>query len=201
MDLDETLENWSSVKKYTEEEIEEETLEEIFNLTTNAPTAFNLQPYRFIILDSEEAREKAVDAAINANKWIQYADKIAVLIGFEDLDRNAHKAHRKKIENGKLTEEKAENLMKMYADYKNRDEKFMTGWITRNTVIPATFFMLACKTQGIGTCPVRGFKQRKIRKKLDLKDSERPILLIPMGYPKEKDREWRRNPENIYTIQ
>ena len=104
----EEIENWSSVKKYTDKEIKEETLEKIFDLTTNAPTAFNLQPYRFIVLDSEEAKEKAVQAAIPANKWIQHADKITVLIGFEDLDRNAHKVHKKKIKEGKIDEEQAE---------------------------------------------------------------------------------------------
>jgi nitroreductase len=88
----------------------------------------------------------------------------------------------------------------MYSDYKNRDSEFMTGWLTRNTVIPATFFMLACKTQGIGSCPVRGFDQDKISEKLDLKESERPILIFPIGYPKEEDRNWRRNGEEIFEI-
>jgi len=200
MDVVEAMEDWSSVKKFEEKEIEEETLEKIFDLTTNAPTAFNLQPYRFMVLDSEEAKEKAVDSAINANKWIQYADKIVVLIGFEEVDRNAHKVHQKKMEDGDMDEEKAENLMKMYADYKSRDEEFLTGWLTRNTIIPATFFMIACRTHAIGSCPVRGFKQDKLAKKLDLEDTERPILIFAIGYPKEEGRNWRRDSEAIYEI-
>ena len=201
MDPADAMENWSSVKKFTDEEVEEEKLDKIFDLTTNAPTAFNLQPYRFVVLDSGEAKEKAVDAAINANKWIQYADKIVVLIAFEDVDRNAHKVHEKKIENGDMDEEKAEKLMRMYADYKSRDEEFLTGWLTRNTMIPATFFMLACKTQGIGTCPVRGFKQEKMAENLDLQENERPMLILPIGYPKEQEEsEWRRDGEEIFYM-
>ena len=60
--------------------------------------------------------------------------------------------------------------------------------------------MLACKTQGIGSCPVRGFDQEKLSEKLDLKDSERPILIFPIGYPKEEDRNWRRTGEEINEI-
>jgi nitroreductase len=45
----------------------------------------------------------------------------------------------------------------------------MTGCLTRNTIIPATFCMLACKAKGTGTCPVRGFEQRKIKKKVGFK--------------------------------
>ena len=88
----------------------------------------------------------------------------------------------------------------MYSDYKNRDSEFMTGWLTRNTMIPATFFMLACKTQGIGSCPVRGFDQDKLSEELDLKETERPILIFPIGYPKEEDRNWRRNGDEIFEV-
>ena len=200
MDSEDAMKNWSSVKKFTDEEVEEETLEKIFELTTKAPTAFNLQPYRFIVLDSEEAKEKAVNSAIPVNRWIQYADKIIVLIADEEIDVNADEVLSHKLEEGKIGEEKAENLRKMYERYKARGEEFMTGWLTRNTMIPATFFMLACKNFGIGTCPVRGFSQPKLSEKLDLKDSKRPILLIPIGYPREEDRNWRRDGEEIYDV-
>jgi nitroreductase len=198
MDLEDAMENWSSVKKFTDEEVEREKLEKIFDLTTKAPTAFNLQPYRFMVLDSEEAMEKATSSVIPVNGWVRYADKIVVLVGDEEIDVNADQVLEHKLEEGRIDEEKAENLRKMYSDYKNRGSEFMTGWLTRNTVIPATFFMLACKTQGIGSCPVRGFDQDKLSEKLDLKDSERPILIFPIGYPKEEDRNWRRNGEEIF---
>ena len=201
MDISDGLENWSSVKKFKDKEIAEEELSKIFELTTKAPTAFNLQPYRFIVLDSEEAKKKAISSVVPVNGWIRYADKIVFLVGDEEIDVNADEVLSHKLEEGRIDEEKAENLRKMYEDYKNRDENFMTGWLTRNTIIPATFFMLACKTQGIGSCPVRGFSQEQISSKLDLKETERPILLIPIGYPKEEDRNWRREGEEIYETQ
>ena len=200
MSLEDALENWSSVKKFTDREVEEKKLGKIFDLTTNAPTAFNLQPYRFIVLNSEDAKEKAVNSAIPVNRWIQYADKIVVLVGDEEIDVNADQVLSHKLEEDKIDEEKAENLREMYKRYKNRDDEFMVGWLTRNTIIPATFFMLACKNFGIGSCPVRGFSQSKISEKLDLKKSERPILLIPIGYPKEENREWRRDGEEIFEV-
>lgn len=200
MDLSEAMNNWSSVKKFTDREVGKDKLEKIFELTTKAPTAFNLQPYRFIVLDSEEAMEKATSSVIPVNGWVQYADKIVVLVADEEIDVNADQVLEHKIEEGRIDEEKAENLRKMYQDYKNRDEEFLTGWLTRNTMIPATFFMLACKDQGIGSCPVRGFSQEQLSEKLGLKDSERPILLFPIGYPKEQNRNWRREGKDIFDI-
>jgi putative NAD(P)H nitroreductase len=193
MDLEEAMENWSSVKKFTDEEVEKEKLEK-------APTAFNLQPYRFIVLDSEEAMERATSSVIPVNGWVRYADKIVVLVGDEEIDVNADQVLEHKLEEGRIDEEKAQNLRKMYSDYKNRDDEFMMGWLTRNTVIPATFFMMACKTQGIGSCPVRGFDQEKLSEKLGLKESERPILIFSIGYPKEEERNWRRDGEEVFEI-
>jgi len=200
--VEDELEDWTSVKKFKDTEVEEQELQRVFELTTKAPTAFNLQPYRFIVLDSDEAIKKAVESAPPVNKWISHAKKIVVLVGDEEIDVNADRVLEHKLDEDRIDEEKAENLRQMYEDYKNRDEVFMTGWLTRNTMIPATFFMLACRTQGIGSCPVRGFDQDQVSEKLDLKESERPILLIPIGYPKEDDEErnWRRDGEEIFEI-
>lgn len=200
MNLVNEIDNWSSVKKFADREVEEDKMEKIFDLTTKAPTAFNLQPYRFIVLESENAKERAVSSAIPVNRWIQYADKIVVLLGDEEIDVNADQVLEHKLEEGRIDEEKVENFRKMCSNYKNRDSEFMTGWLTRNTVIPATFFMLACKTQGIGSCPVRGFNQDKLAEKLDLKETERPILIFPIGYPKEENRNWRRDGRDIYEV-
>jgi nitroreductase len=200
--VEDELENWTSVKKFKDTEVEVQELQRVFELTTKAPTAFNLQPYRFIVLDSDEAMKKAVESVPPVNKWISHAEKIVTLVGDEEIDVNADSVLQHKLDEGRIDEEKAENLRQMYEDYKNRDEVFMTGWLTRNTMIPATFFMLACRTQGIGSCPVRGFDQDQLSEKLDLKESGRPILLLPIGYPKEDDdeRNWRRDGEEIFNI-
>ena len=200
--VEDELENWTSVKKFKDKEVEEQELQRVFELTTKAPTAFNLQPYRFIVLDSEKAIKKAVESVPPVNKWISHAEKIVVLVADEEIDVNADRVLEHKLDEDRIDEEKAENLRQMYEDYKNRDEVFMTGWLSRNTIIPATFFMLACRTQGIGSCPVRGFDQDQVSEKLDLKESERPMLLLPIGYPKDDDeqRNWRRDDGDIYEI-
>lgn len=201
MDLPEAMKNWSSTKKFEDRKVESDKIEKVFDLVTNAPTAFNLQPYRFIVLDSEKAKNKAIKSVIPVNNWIQYADKIVVLVGDEEIDVNADRVLENKLDEGRIDDEKAENLRKLYEDYKGRDELFLTGWLTRNTMIPATFFMLACKTLGIGSCPVRGFDQDNLAEELDLKNSERPMLIFPIGYPKEEDdRNWRRSGENIFEV-
>jgi|GEM_PF-1371739 len=202
MEFEKLIKQRRSYKKFKHKEVEMEKLENIFELTTEAPTAFNLQAYSFKVLDSDEAIEKAVESAVSGNEWIGNADKIVLLIGDERIDTNLEEVLKDQLEKNYIDEETAEGFKERITSYRDRDELFKTGWINRNTMIPATFFMLACENEGLGTCPVRGFSNTKISEKLNLEDWERPSLIFPIGYPEKDDRpqKWRRNAEEIFEL-
>ena len=71
--VEDEMENLTSVKKFKNKEVEEQDLQRVFELTTKAPTAFNLPPYRFLVLSSEQAIKKAVASVPPVNKWISSA--------------------------------------------------------------------------------------------------------------------------------
>lgn len=54
--------------------------------------------------------------------------------------------------------------------------------------------MLAAHALGLGTCWVGAFDDDEVRKILGLPDWERPIAIIPIGYPAEVPRETPRFP-------
>ncbi len=202
MDFSKLVKERRSYKQFKDKEVEIEKLEKIFELTTEAPTAFNLQAYSFKVLDSEEVIEAAVDSVVPGNEWVGDADKIVLLVGDERIDTNLEKALEDMLEKGYLDEETAEDYRERISGYGDRDELFKTGWLNRNTMIPATFFMLACENEGLGTCPVRGFSNEKISESLDLEEWERPSLMLPIGYPEEDERpqKWRRKGKDIFEI-
>ena len=63
----ETAKKRYSVRKYKEQPIESDKLENILEAAHVAPTAANLQPVRLIVVKSEEAREKLALAANTYN--------------------------------------------------------------------------------------------------------------------------------------
>ena len=202
MDFEKIVKERRSFKEFKDREVKLEKLEKLFALTTEAPTAFNLQAYSFKVLDSDEAIDKAVESAVSGNEWIGDADKIVLLIGDERIDTNLEEVLQDQLEKEYIDEKVAEGFRDRITGYSNRDELFKTGWLNRNTMIPATFFMLACENEGLGTCPVRGFSNTKISEKLDLEEWERPSLMFPIGYPEKDERpqKWRRDVEEIYEL-
>ena len=192
---------WSSTKKFSDRPVERETLEEVFEDTTKAPTAFNLQPYSFKVLESEQAFQKAKDSLVPGNEWVLDADKIVLLVGDERIDTNLDEALEDMLERDLVNEKEAEEYRDRISGYPERSDEFKHKWLTRNTMIPATFFMLSCIDYDIGCCPVKGFSTDKLEEGLELEDWERPQLMIPIGYPEEKsERTWRRNSEDIFDL-
>ena len=195
------FDEWNSAKKFSGREIQQEKLEEIFEDTTKAPTAFNLQPYSFKVIDSNEAFEAVNQSLIPDNEWVLEADKIVLLVGDERMDTNLDKALEDMIDRDILDQDKAQEYRERISGYRDRSEEFKHKWLTRNTMIPATFFMLSCIDHGLGCCPVKGFSSEKISRGLELEDWQRPQLMIPIGYPKgESERTWRRDAEEIFEI-
>jgi nitroreductase len=75
-------------------------------------------------------------------------------------------------------------------------KKEAEGWINvrRNnynisevdTTIFITYIMLACENYGLGTCLVGMFDDKDVRKVIDIKDDEEPVLFLAIGYPSDE---------------
>jgi nitroreductase len=74
------LNRWSP-RAYSEQPIDDETLFRIFEAARWAPSAFNLQPWRFIIARTEEDRNKFLSFIMEGNvAWCRKAPVLAVLV-------------------------------------------------------------------------------------------------------------------------
>ncbi|MFB6147916.1 MAG: nitroreductase family protein [Candidatus Nanohaloarchaea archaeon] len=198
MEFERLVETRRSFEEFEDKEVPREKIERAVGRAVRAPTAFNLQPYRFKVLESRESFEKAEKAATAGNKWITRGDKIVVLLADERIDTGMGKALDDMVEKGFIDRETAKNYRERISGYSEAGEPFMTGWLTRNTMIPFSFLMLALWDEGVGSHPVRGFSQEKLSDELDLKEHWRPMMLLVIGYPSgEQPEKWRKDTSEI----
>ncbi|MCM3387824.1 nitroreductase family protein [Ureibacillus chungkukjangi] len=74
------LNRWSP-RSFSEKEVPEDVLMRVFEAARWAPSAINLQPWRFIIARSEEDRAKFNSFILDGNRrWCEKAPVLAVLI-------------------------------------------------------------------------------------------------------------------------
>lgn len=72
-----------SVRKYSDQKVEEGKLETILETARKAPSAVNFQPYRLFVVESKEKLE-AVKACYHRD-WIKLAPVILVVVGSHDM--------------------------------------------------------------------------------------------------------------------
>src|SRR5580658_7388610 len=67
-----------SIRQFDPTPIPREDLEEIFEVVRLAPSAFNAQPWRFVVVETPELKEKLV-AAANNQRQVRSAPAVIVL--------------------------------------------------------------------------------------------------------------------------
>ena len=80
MDIIEVIRTRRSIRQYTRDPISEEDINKILEAGRWAPSASNTQPWKFIVLRSQEARKKLADTLTWGRFLSQAALGIAVII-------------------------------------------------------------------------------------------------------------------------
>lgn len=82
-----------SCRKYEDKEVETEKIEQVLEAGRVAPSAKNLQPWRFYVIRDEKMKEKIYGCY--GRSWIQYAPAIIVICGDHNQSwvRNDNKDH------------------------------------------------------------------------------------------------------------
>lgn len=177
----ETMLTRHSVRKYIPFEMPQEDLEEILTLANSAPSAWNLQHWRYLIFRSEEAKQQLLPIAYNQSQVMEASVVVAVL-GDLQANKSARDVFRPAVEKGWMTQEVYDTLIgQINETYQNsqvvRDEAFL------NASLASMQLMLAAKAKGYETCPMTGFNKGKLVEEFHISDRFVPVMLISVGKP------------------
>ena len=163
--------NWRYACKVFDPEraIPDETwaaLEESLVLT---PSSFGMQPWKFLVIQDAELKEKLVPHAWN------------------HIDANI----RRMMEVRGGTPEGLMSFRQMVAGFRQSGEEkgWLGDWAKQQAYIALGQFMLAAALLKIDTCPMEGFVPAKFEEVLGLTGSDyTSSVLCPAGYRSEDDR-------------
>ncbi len=147
-----------SVRRWKDKKVDRDVLKQCVEAARLAPSAENVQPWRFLIIDDETVKNKLAKHAFTgvymATRWAAKAPVIVVLLA--ELDILA-----------------------------NRIGKQVTGinYYLLDLGIAGEHFVLQAGELGLGTCWIGWFSSRGVRKALNLPKKYRPVELFAVGYP------------------
>ncbi|GIQ69583.1 putative NAD(P)H nitroreductase YodC [Xylanibacillus composti] len=184
----------SSVRKYKKGlRIPKETLEEIIALAGTAPSGWNLQHWKFIVVQEEERKQRLLPIAYNQEQIVDCSAVVAVL-GDWEADKNAEKVCDAAVQAGYMTPQARDILVKQIHTTYATDATIDAKDGTINPSLAAMQLMLAAAALGISSCPIGGFKHDELRRELQFPDRYKPIMLITLGYAEKPAHQTIRFP-------
>ena len=167
-----------SVRKYQNRPVEREKIDVLIEAVRLAPSACNSQPWKLIIIDEPELKDKVAHAAsspgMSLNKFAPQAPIIAV-----------------------LTLEKPKLSSQVGGLIKNREFPLI------DIGVAAEHFCLQAAELGLGTCMLGWFDERAIRRLLHIPRKTRIALLITLGYPEAdypQRKKIRKDPDTMSSF-
>lgn len=161
--------------------IEDELLKTILRLATYAPSGYNLQPWRFLVVRSLRNREK-LRACAFGQPTITEAPVLVIVLGYHyphvtDLDAVlAEQLRREAIALDVVPRLKAGAIRAMGRVVE------MEVWVTRSTMPAATILMIAAESLGVSSTPIEGFESDKVRQAFGIPDDHSICCLVALGY-------------------
>ncbi|WCK55464.1 nitroreductase family protein [Aneurinibacillus sp. Ricciae_BoGa-3] len=182
----------SSVRAYQKgKTIPKETLRGILELAGTAPSAWNLQHWKFIVVQNEERKQRLLPIAYG-QKQVADASAVVIVLGDTQANKNAEKAYAGAVEAGYMTQEAKNTLFNNINQAYARGPELGVHEAIRNAAFAAMQFMLAAKSFGLDTCPMGGYDPVALRKELNIPERYTPILMMSLGYAEKPAHETGR---------
>jgi nitroreductase len=161
-------------------------LKKILEAGLNAPSGYNLQPWRFVVVRTPEQRRRLRQASFNQAK-VEEASAVIVACGDEDGWRtDMDEMIRMGRENG-MTENYAEQARANIPEYLGNHPN-LEAWLNRHVMIAVTSMMWMAETMGYDTAPMEGYEVDKVRDVLRLPFSYEVVALLCIGHLKGPDK-------------
>ena len=155
------------------------------------PSSFGLQPWKILVIQDQELRERLVPHAWN-QRQVADCSHLVVLTApkaMDDAHIDANITRMVEVRGGS-----ADGLVgfrKMVVKFRQQAEEAgeLANWAKLQTYIALGQFMLSAALVGVDTCPMEGFVPEKFDEVLGLtKDGLTTAVLCPAGYRHADDR-------------
>ncbi|MFF2497907.1 nitroreductase family protein [Peribacillus sp. NPDC058075] len=177
--VQQAIESRHSIRKFIQQPIDEQDLQNIFKLVRLSPSAWNLQPWRFHVVTDDNLKNKLEEAAYGQKQVTSAPAVIVVTSDMEDILANIGDT----VHPGLSGEQKEEEVANLSAFFNSMSVEQRGQWGLTQTNIAFGILMLAVQGYGYSSNPMLGFDQDKVRELLELPKHVQFAGILPIGKP------------------
>ncbi|MBC8087646.1 MAG: nitroreductase family protein [Phycisphaerae bacterium] len=189
LSVTEAAERRRSIRSFEPDAIPRQDLTQILDVVRLAPSAFNVQPWRFIAVETPELKTKLAAAAYN-QKQVSSAPVVLVLYTdmADSLDRVEELLHP-----GMDDTQKASVKATILKNFGAMSEEARETWAASQGNIALGYLLLAVESHGYQSSPMAGFDADKVKALFDLPANVRVPAIIAIGKGTEQGFEHHRH--------
>lgn len=187
----EALSRRYSVKKFNPESIiPQQILLNILESGKLAASSQGLQPYKILVIETKEMKEKLIPAFYNPSQ-ISTCSHLIVLVSKKNIEENYLDGYFNHI--SEVREHPLENLdlfrKSITKHFSRQEHDDILIWAEKQSYIVLANLMYAAAIENIDTCPMEGFRQDLIEEILDIDNTkEKVTVTLALGYRSEEDQ-------------
>jgi nitroreductase len=171
-----------SIRQYDATPIPEADLRELLRLAGRAPSAYNVQPWRFIVVRDEALKAKLSEAAYGQQQVLRAPATIVLYSDMESaLERLPEATHP-----GMPAAAREALVASVRGTHANQSVEDRESWGHAQSYIALGYLLLLAESLGYATSPMLGFDPEKVKTLLGLPDHVRVPALVTIGYAAEE---------------
>lgn len=173
----EAAERRRSIRSFEPDAIPREDLHKILDVVRLAPSAFNIQPWRFIAVESPELKAELAAAAFNQR---QVHSAPTVLVLYTDMAESLAKVDEL-LHPGMDDAQKAAARATILKNFGAMTSEAQETWAASQGNIALGYLLLAIESHGYQSSPMLGFDPAKVKAILGLPENVRVPAIIALG--------------------
>ena len=185
MDTTEAIKKRRAVKHYDpNHRMTEEEKNQLLELAMCSPTAFNIQNWRFLVVDDAEQRQALYGVAWQQQQVLDASMVIVLCADLKSWQRDPARYWTK------APAEVQDFMLPAIQEYYEGKEQTMRDEAMRSCGIAAQTLMLAATAMGYESCPMDGFDFAEVAKIINLPEDHVVTMFVVIG--KGTKEPWER---------
>jgi nitroreductase len=193
--LSDAIEDRRATPAFLPDAVPENDLRKILTAGLSAPSAYNLQPWRFVVVRDPQQRARLRHAAM---KQLKVEEAPVVIVACADLDAWRTGDTEEVI---RLAQKHSYGDEARHASMRKNIANFFAApgnsgglapdfavWANRQTMIAFTTMMWMAEVLGYDTAPMEGFYEDQVKATLGIPDQVRVVALLAIGHRKGEDK-------------
>ncbi len=192
-----------SMKSFKSDPIPEATLQELLSLMQDAPSSWNFQPTRVVMIRSMAQKEALAAAAWGQKQILEAPVTFVFAVSIRGWEKNMSEILKSGVSSGAWPQKFADWIGENAPGFQKGLGDKEREYAIKDAIIMATTLALAAQSKGYSNCYINGWDEAKVKEIIGV-DGDKDIaiaLLLPIGLPNSQPKHPGRLPsaKTIFT--